>query len=98
MAGKRISIALDWTFVSAPALVGGVLIGVLFNAVLMFRNRRAVVGVEYGRTMAGTVDVKTRTDFEENGKLAWGTDILDTQLYYEDKLGKKNKFIDDEDF
>jgi len=50
-------------------------------------------GVQYGRSMGGTVDVKTRTDFTEegNGKLIWGTDILDTNLYYEGKVGKDKK-------
>lgn len=48
-------------------------------------------GVQYGRSMGGVVDVKTRTKFEEGGKLTWGTDILDSQLYYEGQIGKGKK-------
>jgi TonB family protein len=50
-------------------------------------------GVQYGRSMGGTVDVKTRTKFTEDGKgkLVWGTDILDTNLYYEGRVGKDKK-------
>lgn len=48
-------------------------------------------GVQYGRSMGGVVDVKTRTQFEEGGKLTWGTDILDSQLFYEGRLGKNKK-------
>lgn len=48
-------------------------------------------GVQYGRTMGGTVDVKTRTEFAEDGKLTFGADILDAQVYYEGRLGKEKK-------
>ena len=48
-------------------------------------------GVQYGRSMGGVVDIKTRTDFSDQGKVVWGTDILDSQLYYEGKIGKKKK-------
>lgn len=48
-------------------------------------------GVQYGRTMGGAVDVRTRTEFEEQGKIVWGTDILDSQLYYEGRLGKNKQ-------
>ena len=48
-------------------------------------------GVQYGRTMGGTVDVKTKTTFEENGKIVWGTDILDSQVYYEGRPDKKHR-------
>lgn len=48
-------------------------------------------GVQYGRTMGGTVDVKTKTEFEEGGKLVWGTDILDSQVYYEGRPDKNHK-------
>jgi hypothetical protein len=41
--------------------------------------------------MGGVVDVKTRDDFAEDGKLIWGSDILDSQLFYEGKVGKKKK-------
>lgn len=46
-------------------------------------------GVQYGRTMGGTVDVKTRTDFDDDGVLLWGTDILDSQVLYQGKLGRQ---------
>jgi TonB family protein len=45
-------------------------------------------GVQYGRTMGGTVDVHTKDTFEEHGKVVWGTDILDSQVYYEGRVGK----------
>jgi TonB family protein len=48
-------------------------------------------GVQFGRSMGGTVDVKTRDEFSEQGRLIWGTDILDSQLYYEGRLGKNKK-------
>ncbi len=48
-------------------------------------------GVQYGRTMGGTIDVKTKKDFGDDPKLVWGTDILDSQLFFEGKLGKKKK-------
>ncbi len=48
-------------------------------------------GVQYGRTMGGTIDVKTKRDFGDDPKLVWGTDILDSQLFFEGKLGKNKK-------
>lgn len=47
--------------------------------------------VQYGRTMGGTVNVNTKSEFEEDGKLVWGTDILDSQVYYEGRLGKNKQ-------
>ncbi len=47
-------------------------------------------GVQYGRTMGGTVDVKTKDEFDEHGRLVWGTDILDSQVYFEGQLGKND--------
>ncbi len=47
-------------------------------------------GVQYGRSQGGVVEVRTRTDFEDT-KLTWGTDILDSQLYYQGKVGKDKK-------
>ena len=47
--------------------------------------------VKYGRTMGGTVNVNTKSDFAENGKIVWGTDILDSQVYYEGLLGKNKQ-------
>ena len=48
-------------------------------------------GVEYGRSMGGVVDVRTRSEFNEQGKFTWGTDILDSQFYYEGRLGKEKE-------
>ncbi|HHO50593.1 MAG TPA: TonB family protein [Deltaproteobacteria bacterium] len=48
-------------------------------------------GVRYGRTMGGTVNVNTKRAFEEDGKLVWGTDILDSQVYYEGRLGRDKR-------
>lgn len=47
-------------------------------------------GVQYGRSMAGTVDVKTKDSFDEM-KFVWGTDILDSQVWFEGPVGKKKK-------
>jgi C4-dicarboxylate-specific signal transduction histidine kinase len=47
LIGATVSVALGWEFVSAPALVGGVAVGVVFNGVLIYRTHRAPrVGVE----------------------------------------------------
>lgn len=40
MAGALLALAAGWTFVSAPAVVGAVLLLVLANAVLVWRTRR----------------------------------------------------------
>jgi TonB family protein len=48
-------------------------------------------GVQYGRTMGGTIDVKTKNEFAEDGKLSFGADILDSQVFYEGKVGKNKK-------
>jgi TonB family protein len=47
-------------------------------------------GVQYGRSMGGTIDIKTKDTFE-TPKLTWGTDILDSQVYYEGPIGKNKK-------
>lgn len=47
-------------------------------------------GVQYGRTMGGAVDIKTRDDFEDS-LLTWGTDILDSQIFYEGRVGKEDQ-------
>ena len=47
-------------------------------------------GVQFGRALAGTIDIKTKKRFEEN-KLTWGTDVLDTQLFYGGTLDKDKK-------
>ncbi len=44
-------------------------------------------GVQYGRSSGGVVDVKTKDEFEDS-RLVWGTDILDSQLYWEGNVGK----------
>jgi TonB family protein len=44
-------------------------------------------GVQFGRSMAGTVNVRTKEKFDDS-KLIWGTDLLDSQLWYEGNLGK----------
>lgn len=48
-------------------------------------------GVQYGRSMGGVVDIKTRDDFDEQGQITWGTDILDSQVLYQGKVGKKKQ-------
>lgn len=46
-------------------------------------------GVQYGRSMGGVVDVKTKDDFDETGRLAFGADILDSQVLYETQVGRE---------
>ena len=41
LLGAIIAVAADWSFVSAPAIAGGVALGVLVNGVLLWRTRRA---------------------------------------------------------
>ncbi len=48
-------------------------------------------GVQYGRSMGGVVDVRTRRAFSDQPKLIWGTDILDSNVYFEGKIGKEGK-------
>jgi TonB family protein len=43
-------------------------------------------GVQYGRSTGGVVDVKTKRTFSEQPKLTWGTDILDSQVYFEGQI------------
>jgi TonB family protein len=45
-------------------------------------------GVQYGRTMGGTIDVRTRTKFDVDGQLSWGTDILDSQVFWQGRPDK----------
>lgn len=47
-------------------------------------------GVQFGRSMAGTVDVQTKNEFDDS-RLVWGTDILDSQVWYEGNLGKNKR-------
>ncbi|MBN2799029.1 MAG: TonB family protein [Deltaproteobacteria bacterium] len=39
-------------------------------------------GVQRGRSLGGVVEAHTRTDLSDE-RLAWGTDILDSQVYYQ---------------
>ncbi len=48
-------------------------------------------GVEYGRTMGGAIDVKTKSTFPEQGRFVWDTDALDTGLFYEGRTGKNDQ-------
>lgn len=47
-------------------------------------------GVQYGRSTAGTINVETKDRFKDR-RLVWGTDILDTQLWFEGNLGKNKQ-------
>lgn len=47
-------------------------------------------GVQFGRSMAGTVDVRTKDKFDDS-KLVWGTDLLDSQVWYEGNFGKNKQ-------
>ncbi len=48
-------------------------------------------GVEYGRSMGGVVDVRTKSSFPEQARLVWNTDALDTGVLFEGRLGKERK-------
>jgi TonB family protein len=47
-------------------------------------------GVHFGRSTAGTVNVRSKTSFADK-RLIWSTDILDTQLWFEGNVGKEKK-------
>lgn len=47
-------------------------------------------GVQFGRTMGGTVDVRTKREIDEGHRVVWGTDILDSQVYYEGRPAKRH--------
>lgn len=47
-------------------------------------------GVQYGRSMGGVVDIRTKRKFDET-KLIWGTDILDSQVYFQGNVGPKDE-------
>ncbi len=47
--------------------------------------------VKYGRTMGGTINVNTQREFDETPKIIWGTDVLDSQVYFEGRVGKNKK-------
>lgn len=48
-------------------------------------------GTEYGRSMGGVVDVKTKTRYPDRRRLVWNTDILDTSVLFEGRVGKGEK-------
>jgi len=48
-------------------------------------------GVGFGRTMGGTIDVRTKQTVSDQPKISWGTDVLDSQVLYEGPVGKKKK-------
>jgi len=45
-------------------------------------------GVGFGRSMGGTIDVRTRQTYPDESSLFWGTDILDSQFLFQGKVGK----------
>ncbi len=45
----------------------------------------------YGRSTGGVIDVKTSSEYPEQTKLVWRTDVLDTGLFATGRLGKKGK-------
>lgn len=45
-------------------------------------------GSQYGRTMGGVVDIKTKRKIDET-KLTFGSDILDSQVFFQGALGKE---------
>lgn len=47
-------------------------------------------GVEYGRSMGGSIDVRTKRKFKEN-KIVFGMDVLDAQVYFEGNVGKNKQ-------
>lgn len=47
-------------------------------------------GTQYGRSMGGVVDIRTRETFDRD-EVVWGTDILDSQISYVGRLGKKDQ-------
>ncbi|MBW1877118.1 MAG: TonB family protein, partial [Deltaproteobacteria bacterium] len=47
-------------------------------------------GTQYGRSMGGVIDVRTKDEFDD-ARIVWGTDILDSQLYFEGNLGKNKQ-------
>ncbi len=46
-------------------------------------------GVQYGRSMGGVVDVRTKSEFDEGGRISFGADILDSQVMFEKQVGKE---------
>lgn len=48
-------------------------------------------GVEYGRTLGGVVDVRTKTEYPESGHAVWSTDLLDSGGYVAGRAGKNKR-------
>jgi TonB family protein len=48
-------------------------------------------GVQYGRSMGGTVDVTTKNEFGEQPHLSWSTDILDSGGMFTMSLGEQHQ-------
>jgi len=48
-------------------------------------------GVEYGRSMGGVVDLTTKREFPERGRITWSTDLLDSGGLFAGRVGKKKK-------
>jgi TonB family protein len=46
-------------------------------------------GVQYGRSLGGVVEVKTKKEFPEQGKFTWSTDVLDSGGFVQ---GRVNNF------
>lgn len=48
-------------------------------------------GVEYGRTLGGVVDVRTKREFPEGVRAVWSTDLLDSGGVIEGRAGKEGR-------
>ncbi|MCB9761394.1 MAG: TonB-dependent receptor plug domain-containing protein, partial [Alphaproteobacteria bacterium] len=48
-------------------------------------------GVQYGRSTGGVIDVKTKAQAPEQGRLVWSTDLLDSGGMYEGRLGESGE-------
>jgi len=47
-------------------------------------------GVQYGRTLGGVVDVRTKTEYPDQVRVAWKTDLLDSGGIATGKVGKQD--------
>ena len=45
-------------------------------------------GVQYGRTLGGVIDVKSKSDFPDEMKVNWSTDLIDSGGMFSGKVGK----------
>ena len=61
----------------------------VLNADLIFFCRLFAYSysVKYGRSLGGVVDVKTKQAYEENSKMSWNSDLLDSGGVYQGKIG-----------